>query len=71
MDDPDLPRFTLTFDREGYSPKAFKSYWEKDRVAVLTYNKNVKDKWCESEFKEYTLITDGKEVKKWNWPNGK
>jgi hypothetical protein len=63
MDDPDLPRFTITFDREGYSPKAFKSYWEKDRVAVLTYNKNVKDNWCESEFQEYTLITDGKEVK--------
>jgi hypothetical protein len=63
MDDPDLPRFTITFDREGYSPKAFKSYWEKDRVAVLTYNKNVKDSWCESEFQEYTVITDGKEEK--------
>lgn len=63
MDDPDLPRFTLTFDREGYSPKAFKSYWEKDRVAVLTYNKNVKDSWCESEFQEHTLLADGKEVK--------
>ncbi len=63
LDDPDLPRFTLTFDREGYSSKAFKSYWEKDRIAVLTYNKNVKDKWPESEFHEYTIPIDGIEVK--------
>ncbi len=63
LDDPNLPRFTLTFDREGYSPKAFKSYWEKDRIAVLTYNKNVKDKWAESEFKEYIIPVDGNEVK--------
>ena len=63
LDDPDLPRFTLTFDREGYSPKAFKSYWERDRIAVLTYNKNVNDKWPESEFHQYTIPVDGSEVK--------
>ena len=63
LDDPQLPRFTLTFDREGYSPKAFKSYWENDRIAVLTYNKNVKDKWPESEFHEYSIPVDGNEVK--------
>ena len=61
--DPELPRFTLTFDREGYSPKAFKSYWENDRIAVLTYNKNVKDKWPESEFHQYTIVVDDNEVK--------
>jgi len=63
LEDPDLPRFTLTFDREGYSPKAFKRYWEEDRIAVLTYNKNVKDKWPESEFHEYCIPIEGKEVK--------
>ena len=62
LDDPELPRFTLTFDREGYSPKAFKGYWEKDRVAVLTYNKNVKDKWPENEFSQYPIGVDGNEV---------
>jgi hypothetical protein len=62
MEDLDLPRFTLTFDREGYSPAAFKSYWEDYRVAVLTYNKNVKDKWAESEFTKYEIVTDGKIV---------
>lgn len=61
--DPDLPRFTITFDREGYSPKSFKKYWETDRVAVLTYNKNVKDKWPEDEFHEYTIPIDGVEMK--------
>jgi hypothetical protein len=61
--DPDLPRFTITFDREGYSPKAFKKYWEKDRVAVLTYNKNVKDQWPEGEFQEYTIPINGVDVK--------
>jgi hypothetical protein len=63
LDDQDLPRFTLTFDREGYSPKAFRHYWEKYRIAVLTYNKNVKDKWVESEFHEYCIPIEGKEVK--------
>ncbi len=62
LDDPELPRFTITFDREGYSPKAFKSYWEKDRVAVLTYNKNVKDKWPENEFGRYQVEVDGHKV---------
>ena len=62
LEDPDLPRFTLTFDREGYSPKAFKNYWQKDRIAVLTYNKNVKDLWPESEFHPYTFFSDGNEV---------
>ena len=62
-DDPELPLFTLTFDREGYSPKTFKNYWEKDRIAVLTYNKNVKDKWPESEFHQYTIPIDDNDVK--------
>lgn len=63
LDDPNLPRFTLTFDREGYSPAAFKSYWEDYRIAVLSYNKNVKDKWPDSEFCEYEIVTQEKTVK--------
>lgn len=62
MEDPDLPRFTLTFDREGYSPAAFKGYWEDNRIAVLSYNKNVKDKWHDSEFSKYEIVTQGKTV---------
>ncbi len=51
--DPDLPRFTLVFDREVHSPKFFHKLWVEHRVAVLTYKKNVKDKWAESDFKEH------------------
>ena len=51
--DPDLPRFTLVFDREVHSPKFFKKLWEEHRVAVLTYKKNVKDKWDKDDFKEH------------------
>lgn len=35
--DPLLPRFTLVFDREAYSPVFFKELWDKHRIAVLTY----------------------------------
>lgn len=49
---PDYPRFTLIFDREGYSPSFFKRLWDKYRVAVLTYRKNVKEDWVKAEFEE-------------------
>jgi hypothetical protein len=56
--DPDLPVFTVVFDREGFMPLFFKMLWEMYRVAVLTYRKNVKDIWKESDFTEYTIETD-------------
>ncbi|RLA50636.1 MAG: hypothetical protein DRQ98_12600, partial [Gammaproteobacteria bacterium] len=34
-----LARFTLVFDREGYSPEFFKEMWEKHRISCITYNK--------------------------------
>ena len=46
------PRFTMVFDRESYEPRWFKKLWEDHRVAVLTYRKNVKDKWDDNMFKE-------------------
>ncbi|MDR2971443.1 MAG: hypothetical protein LBU83_05890 [Bacteroidales bacterium] len=54
---PDEPLFTLVFDREAYSPHFFAQLWEKHRIAVITYRKNVKDKWDESLFEEYTVPT--------------
>ena len=44
-ENPDYPLFTLVFDREAYSPSFFKRLWEKYHIAVITYRKNVKDKW--------------------------
>ena len=47
---PLMPRFTLIFDREAYEPEFFHYLWETYRVAVITYRKNVKDKWDEKDF---------------------
>lgn len=50
-----LPRFSLVFDREAYSPSFFKHLWECYRIAVITYRKNVKDKWDEEDFSAYDV----------------
>ena len=47
-----LPRFSLVFDREAYDTDFFISLWQKHRIAILTYRKNVKDKWPEKDFKQ-------------------
>jgi hypothetical protein len=44
------PHFTLVFDRESYEPLWFIKLWEEYRVAIITYRKNVKDKWDENLF---------------------
>jgi hypothetical protein len=44
------PIFTLVFDREAYEPKWFIKLWEQHCVAVITYRKNVADKWDEFLF---------------------
>ena len=43
------PRFTLVFDREGYSPD-FMARMRKIRIACLTYNKYPGEDWPEKEF---------------------
>ena len=48
-DDPLRHRFTLVFDREGYSP-AFLARMKAQRVACLTYHKYPGDDWPEEEF---------------------
>lgn len=40
------PRCTFIFDREAYEPAFFHRLWETHRIAVVTYRKNVKDKWA-------------------------
>lgn len=48
---PQLPLFTLVFDREDYDASLFKELWKKHRIAVIAYRKNVRDPWQEKEFK--------------------
>jgi len=48
--DPYRERFTIVFDREGYSPVFFKEMWEKHRIACITYKKYPADDWPEDFF---------------------
>lgn len=57
--DESLPRFTIVFDREGYSPVFFKKLWDTYRVAVITYRKNVTDLWDENDFETKEIEIDG------------
>jgi len=50
--DPYRERFTIVFDREGYSPAFFKEMWEKHRIACITYHKFPKQDWPEKRFTE-------------------
>ena len=61
--DPLLHRFTLVFDREGYSPK-FLERMKSQRVACLTYHKYPGDDWPEEEFSTHqvTLPSAGQVV---------
>ncbi len=49
--DPQVPRFTIIFDREGYSPDLFEELWER-RIAVINYHRYPTDEWPEEEFRE-------------------
>ena len=47
--DPLLHRFTVVFDREGYSPE-FLGKMKKRRIACLTYHKYPGEDWAKEEF---------------------
>lgn len=49
--DPKRCRFTLVFDREGFSPGFFRETWEK-RIACQTYRKQPYEPWPLEEFAE-------------------
>jgi hypothetical protein len=62
-DDPQVPRFTVIFDREGYSPELFEELWAR-RIAVVTYHRYPKEIWPEEEFREETVeLVGGVNVK--------
>jgi hypothetical protein len=60
-DDPYRCRFTLVFDREGYSPDFFKQMWAL-RIASQTYHKYPKGDWALHEFQSYELRLPGGET---------
>jgi len=61
--DLDLARFTIIFDREGFSPEYYGKIWQSDRVAVITYRKNVKEQWPETDFINYPIDIEQTEKK--------
>jgi hypothetical protein len=56
--DPQVPRFTVIFDREGYSPELFEELWER-RIAVINYHRYPKTDWPEEEFREEEMELAG------------
>jgi len=54
-EDPLLHRFTLVFDRAGYSPEFFTEQ-QAQRVAVITYHKFPGQDWPEAEFTSQPLV---------------
>lgn len=59
LHDPTVPRLTLVFDREAYSPKFFERLWENHRIAVITYRKKVQDAWAQEDFQAHQVTIDG------------
>jgi len=56
--DPQLHRFVIVFDREGSTHSLLAQLWQQ-RIGALTYRKNVKDVWPESEFVEHEVAAPG------------
>ena len=61
--DPLLSRFTIVFDREGYSPQFF-AQMKEQRIAVLTYRKFPGELlWSEQEFRTHQVsLVNGEQV---------
>jgi prepilin-type processing-associated H-X9-DG protein len=59
--DPLLHRFTLIFDREGYSPGLLLRMKER-RIACLSYHKFPGDAWPDEEFRSFSVTLGAGEV---------
>jgi hypothetical protein len=56
------PRFTIVFDREGYSPDLFEAL-QKRRIAVLSYHRYPGDDWEAREFQSQVVtLANGETV---------
>ena len=55
-------RFTLVFDREGYSPEFFHQMWQEHRIACITYHKHPGEAWPLEWFAEQTVSMPSGEI---------
>ncbi len=61
-DNPLLPKFTLVFDREGYSP-ALMLRMKTKHIACITYHKHPGENWPETEFtKQQVNLATGEDI---------
>lgn len=61
--DPRVPRFTVIFDREGYSPDLFLEL-QQERIAALTYHRYPEGDWPAEEFQEQAVkLASGETVR--------
>ena len=56
-----LHRFVIIFDREGYSPKLFKTLKNK-RIACISYHKRPGEDWSKDEFNTQTIRLSSGEI---------
>jgi hypothetical protein len=62
--DPQQMRFTIIFDREGYSPKLFAEF-EAQQIGIVTYHKFPGELWPQTKFQPHTLrLLHGPEVER-------
>ena len=54
-DNPYRCRFTLVFDREGYSPEFFAQMWQQHRIACISYHKHPGEPWPKEWFVEHSF----------------
>lgn len=60
--DPYRARFTLIFDRAGYSPELFRRLWAQ-RIAIISYHKFPGEDWPAEEFtRRRVRLVSGEEV---------
>jgi len=62
--DPRVPRFTVVFDREGYSPELFRELQQR-QIAALTYHRYPdEEEWRAEEFQEQAVsLANGESVR--------
>jgi len=56
------PACTLIFDREAYDIPFIERLWKNYQIAIITYRKNVKDKWPLEDFASTDVIVLGQKT---------
>jgi hypothetical protein len=55
IEEDNKPQCTFVFDREAYEPEFFHRLWSVYKIAIITYRKNIKDKWPTDSFESFNV----------------